>query len=106
MWTTNFLDVTLIIKDNFICFDWFHKQTFSGRFLNFESHHPLCHKKGTAIGLFDKAFLLSHPDFHKKNLELAINCLLNNGYPLTFIFDTLRERLNSLFGKFGKQKKE
>src|SRR5436190_8434974 len=102
----NFLDVTIIIKDNFICFDWFHKQTFSGRFLNFESHHPLCHKKGTAIGLFDRASLLSHPDFHEKNLEFAINCLLENGYPLAFVFEILKERLNSLFEKFSKGQKK
>src|SRR5436190_52460 len=69
----NFLDVTILIKDNLIYFDWFHKPTFSGRFLNFESHHPLCHKIGTAIGLFDRAFLLSHPDFHQKNLENFIH---------------------------------
>ena len=100
----NFLDVTILIKDNLIYFDWFHKPTFSGRFLNFESHHPLCHKIGTAIGLFDRAFLLSHPDFHQKNLEFVIDCLLDNGYPLSFLFDVLRDRLLSLFTKFGKSR--
>lgn len=33
----NFLDVTMILKNNFIKFDWYHKPTFSGRYLNFES---------------------------------------------------------------------
>ena len=100
----NFLDVTIIIENNFIKFDWYHKHTFSGRFLNFESHHPLCHKRGTAIGLFDRAILLSHPDFHKKNLSLVINWLLDNGYPLSFIFDTLRKRLPLLVNKSNERK--
>ncbi|XP_071574822.1 uncharacterized protein [Temnothorax nylanderi] len=46
----NFLDVTLIQMNNFIIFDWYHKPTFSGRCLHFESRHPLCQKRGTAIG--------------------------------------------------------
>jgi len=41
--------------------DWFHKKTFSGRFLSFHSSHPLCHKIGMIYGLIDRAFLLSHP---------------------------------------------
>lgn len=35
----NFLDVTMILNDNHIIFDWFHKSTFSGRYLNFLSQH-------------------------------------------------------------------
>jgi len=31
----NFLDVSIIIKDNHLMFDWYHKPTFSGRFKNF-----------------------------------------------------------------------
>lgn len=93
----NFLDVTLILKNNFINFDWYHKPTFSARYLHFESRHPLCHKRGTAIGLIDRAFLLSEPGYHQKNFELVINILLTNGYPLSFIFDTLHKRLKQLF---------
>jgi len=36
----NFLDITLIINNNKIEFDWYHKLTFSGRYLNFLSHYP------------------------------------------------------------------
>ncbi|XP_011859074.1 PREDICTED: uncharacterized protein LOC105556590 [Vollenhovia emeryi] len=41
----NFLDTTIIIRDDHIEFDWYQKPTFSGRYLNFKSCHPLCHKK-------------------------------------------------------------
>lgn len=75
----NYLDITIIINNNFLEFDWFHKPTFFRRYLNFESQHPLCQKRGTIIGLTDRAFLLSHPRFHKKNMELVVAILLDYG---------------------------
>ena len=42
--------------------------------------------------LVDKAFLLSDFMFHTKNLTFIINSvLLDNDYPLTFIFDTIKK---------------
>lgn len=41
----SFLDTTLIVEEHMLVFDLYRKATFSGRFLNFNSHHPLCHKK-------------------------------------------------------------
>lgn len=76
----NFLDTSIIVNNNLIEFNWYRKPTFSGRFLNFFSQHPLSHKRGAVIGLIDRVFKLSHPVYHKNNLELIINILLNNGY--------------------------
>ncbi|XP_071579118.1 uncharacterized protein [Temnothorax nylanderi] len=95
----NFLEITMILNNNRLTFDWFHKPTFSGRYLNFMSQHPVCQKRGTAIGLIDRAFLLSHPSLHAKNLSLVIGILLNNCYPLEFIYGILRERLKFLFNR-------
>jgi len=92
----SFLDLRLTITDNLIHIDWFHKKTFSGRFLSFYSSHPLCHKIGMIYGLIDRAFLLSHPMFHQKNIEFIIDTLVENGYPLDFIFDKIRSRLKTL----------
>ncbi|XP_071653246.1 uncharacterized protein [Temnothorax longispinosus] len=97
--TLNFLEITMILNNNRLTFDWFHKPTFSGRYLNFFSQHPACQKRGTAIGLIDRAFLLSHPSLHAKNLRLVIEILLNNCYPLEFIFRILRDRLKFLFNR-------
>ena len=72
----NFLDVTIIANNNRIEFDWFHKATFSGRYLNYESRHPRSHKKGVIIGLVDRAFYLSHPKYHKKNLRNVIQLII------------------------------
>jgi len=46
----NFLDVTLIRNQDKIEFNWYHKPTFSGRYLNFLSHHPISQKRGIWIG--------------------------------------------------------
>src|SRR5436190_24258486 len=37
----DFLDVSIIINENIIEFDWFNKPTYSGRYLNFDSWHRL-----------------------------------------------------------------
>jgi len=88
----NFLDVTILIKNNRIVTDWFHKTTFSGRYLSFYSNHPFSHKIGTIYGLVEHAIKLSHPFFYEKNLKLCIEILLNNGYLLSLIFDKVNTR--------------
>ena len=47
----NFLDVTISINGNRFGFDWYRKPTFSGRFLNFNSNHPMAQKRGTILSL-------------------------------------------------------
>ena len=37
----NFLDITIIKENTILEFDWYHKPTFSGRYLNFLSAHPM-----------------------------------------------------------------
>jgi len=44
------------------------------------------------MNLIDKVFL-SHPDFQQKNFSFIINFLLDNSYPLDFIFFCIRKRL-------------
>jgi len=99
----SFLDLLLTLSDNIIHIDWYHKPTFSGRFLSFYSSHPLCHKIGTIYNLTDRAFLLSHAKFHQKNLEIVIDLLLENGYPLSLIFEKINHRLKSLIYNKGNQ---
>jgi len=94
--TINFLDTTIMIRNNRILFDWFHKSIFSARYLNYLSQHPLSQKKGTIIELIDRIFLLSHPKFHQKNFAFIIRVLLENDYPLGFIFNAIESRIKSL----------
>jgi len=62
--------------------------SFSRRYLNFSISS---HSETWYYYRDDRAFLLSHPKYHQKNLELVINTLLNNDYPLSFIFDTIND---------------
>jgi len=41
----NFLNVTVIIENNVIMFDYYKKPINSGKYLNFFSYHPMKHKK-------------------------------------------------------------
>ena len=92
----NFLDTIIFISNNRFVFDWYRKPTFSERFLNFHSNHPIAQKKGTIFSIIDRAFLLPDFMFYTKNLTLIINILLDNDYPLTFIFDTVNQRIKNL----------
>lgn len=82
----SFLDTVIIVRNNTIIFYLYKKPTLSGRYLNFNSHHSLRQKKGIVYNLVDKAVRLSYPTFHSKNLKEIIEHLLDNGYPLDFIF--------------------
>ena len=71
----DFLDVSLIKKGNSLILNWYHKPTFSDRYLNyFSSFMP----KRTIVGSIDRVLFLSHPIYHQENFELIIKILLNN----------------------------
>jgi len=74
----NFLELKIINRDGQFIFDWYHKPTFLGRFLNYHSKHPISQKKGVIMNLIDKVLFLSHPEFHQKNFSYLISILLNN----------------------------
>ncbi|KYN07988.1 hypothetical protein ALC62_01038 [Cyphomyrmex costatus] len=92
----NFLDVKVGVENDRIIFDVYKKPTNSGRYLNFFSNHPMCHKKGVIISLIDRIILLSHPKFHSNNITELIRILIGNGYPLKFLFSCINDRINSL----------
>ncbi|XP_077273242.1 uncharacterized protein LOC143903487 [Temnothorax americanus] len=103
--TLSFLDLKLHIINDTIHIDWYHKDTFSGRYLSYYSNHPECHKIGTIYSLVDRSILLSHPIFQAKNIKLCINILMNNGYPIDLIFMRINIRLRTLFDGKLKQNK-
>lgn len=61
-----------------LSFDWYRKETWSGRLLNFNSYHPLSHKIGVIVGLVDRIFKLSDKKFLNENLMFAKQVLLLN----------------------------
>ncbi|KYM78284.1 hypothetical protein ALC53_11309, partial [Atta colombica] len=75
------------------------KPTNSGRYLifiedSYNSNHPIQHKRGIIIGQLDRILFLSHPEYHKKNIESMINILLID-YSL-IIFSTINNRIKKL----------
>jgi len=64
--------------------------------LNFWSQHPVSQKIGTIARLLDKVVLLSNPKFHLDNLYFIIKVLLENDYPLNFIFQNINNRLKKI----------
>ncbi|KYN28371.1 Dipeptidyl peptidase family member 6 [Trachymyrmex cornetzi] len=92
----NFLDVKIKVINEQLNFDWYQKPTFSGRFINFFSNHPMSQKKAIIFSLVDRALLLSNKEYHKKNINFIINTLLHNDYPIEFIFDTINNRIDNI----------
>ena len=93
----NFMDITITRKQNQkLSFNWYRKPTWSGRYLNFNSHHPLRYKKSVINNLVDRAMLLSDREFHNSNLQLITDTLVENDYPLSFVQEIINQRLFSL----------
>jgi len=55
----NFFDTTVIRDGNRLLTNWYRKPTFSGRYVNYYSSHPIKYKINTIISLVDRAILLS-----------------------------------------------
>ena len=63
-----FLDILTIRDRNIINTNWYHKPTWSGRFLNFYSHHPYKYRINVINNLVDRGITLAHKDFHNENI--------------------------------------
>lgn len=65
-----FLDIWLIrTEDGTIKTDWYHKETWSGRYLHFDSELPFSYKRNTISILVDKVIKLADSEFHQKNFK-------------------------------------
>ena len=90
--TINFLDVSIMKKQNRkLSFSWYRKPTWSGRYFNFNSNHPLRYKKSVINNLVDRAVLLSDIEFQKSNLKLITNTLEENDYPIFFTQEIINQ---------------
>jgi len=58
--------------------------------------HPISQKKSIIYGLIDRTILLSHPKFQEENIRAVINILIDNCFPLSFIFNTINRRIRTL----------
>ena len=60
----SFLDFIIITAGDSIKTNWYHKPTWSGRYLNFNSNDPYKYKINVINNLDDRCISLSHKDFH------------------------------------------
>lgn len=87
-----FLDLLVIRMENGILkTDWFHKETWSGRYLNFNSTLPFSYKRNTIKILTDKILELSDKEFHAKNFQLLTDTLVRNGYSKRLINEIIEQ---------------
>ena len=93
----NFLDIKIIINNQRqIITNWYRKPTFSGRYLNFNSHHPLNNKIAIIYGLVDRAIKLSHKSFQKQNILFIKQVLKQKNYPQHLIDLHIKKRLKKI----------
>lgn len=80
-------------KNGLIKTNWFHKNTWSGRYLNFHSHLPFNYKRNTIMILTDKVLKLADRTFHDENFKLIVETLKKNGYPEKLITSTMEKTI-------------
>ena len=74
-----FLDVNVHRNnEGILTFDWYHKSTWSERYLNFNSHLPLRYKRNTIHMLTRKVLELSDEKYQKQNFQLIEDVLVRN----------------------------
>jgi predicted GIY-YIG superfamily endonuclease len=85
-----FLDTLLIReKEGEIAVNWYHKPTWSGRYLNFNSWLPMSYKINTIKLLATKILSLSDTKFHTENFKLLMTTMCENGYPRRLVKDVI-----------------
>ena len=73
----------------------YRKPTHTDKYLAFDSHHPICHKKSVAKTLLRRADCLpSSLDSKAEERKYVSNVLKANGYTKTFLFSLANFPLN------------
>ena len=98
-----FLDIKLIKTDNSsIITNWYRKNTASGCYINYLSHHPQSQKIAIIYNLIDKSIKLKQPQFHQKNLNIVKHYLRYNSYPEHIINKYIKSRLKAIENDFSQ----
>lgn len=91
-----FLDTKLHRKDCSIDFNWYKKDTASGRIVNFYSTQPKYQIINTAKNFIHKVLTISDNKFHTENIKLITNILKNNSYPTKLIKSLIDEIIRKI----------
>ena len=90
----SFLDVTVCRQDDGqLSTKVYRKPTHTERYLSFDSHHPVAHKKAVIKSLTDRAKTIpSSVDQQSKEMKHVIAALSANGYPKRFVIDASKPK--------------
>ena len=95
-----YLDATIRRNGNRVTTSVHRKPTDTGRYLSFDSHHPVSAKRSTVSALLSRALsVVSDSTEQTAELDVVKSTLLKNGYPAAFIDNELAR----LRGNKGKQ---
>ena len=92
----NFLDLTLIRKDNKILTNWYAKPTTSERILNYFSIHPNYMKLNVARSFIKRVLSLSDNEYKSNNITRIEQYLMKNNYPINIIKKLTRDEVYKL----------
>lgn len=99
----NFLDMTLTRNEyGHIKCKWYRKDISSGRYLHFQGHNPVTHKRNVASAITDRAITFTDPEERLQSIEVVKSLLHENGYPKEFVDEILKDRVNKFYN--GKNK--
>lgn len=76
-----FLDTLVMRFGDCIRTDWYTKPTSSGRYVNYHSYHTTKVKINTVLNMRNRVVQVSHPSFHRKNLNKLFEIMLQNSFP-------------------------
>jgi type IV secretory pathway component VirB8 len=78
---------------------WFTRDTWSGRYLNYNSHHSTSQKNSVIIGLTDRALTLTSPEFRPQTLRKVKKILTENNFPTKLINRIIKQRTFKFYNK-------
>ncbi|KAG4072949.1 hypothetical protein HA402_006629 [Bradysia odoriphaga] len=81
---------------------WYRKELSSGRYLNFNGHNPMTHKRNVATAITDRAITFTEPKDRHRSIETVKKLLGENGYPDRFVNNILKERVNRFYNSKNK----
>ena len=98
-----FLDALICNTDNNIITKTYHKPTYTGLLLNFNSFTSFSYKSSLVKCLIDRAFKINNTwkGFNEDIMKLT-NTLTLNGYPKSFINKNINSYLNNFFNLITK----
>ncbi|XP_075544026.1 uncharacterized protein LOC142578539 [Dermacentor variabilis] len=87
-----FLDVLVERTSSGLRTSVYRKPTHKGKYLSFDSAHPIGQKRSVAAALFSRTFrVCSSPTKRRQELQVIKRDLLNNGYPRQLLRTQERE---------------